>query len=123
MPEIWTLTPTAENPKEFYDLLLSVGGNICDVRPHERRGEMNGVFAIIVEGKTDDERADIRWKLKRLGLRCITDQERQVLAQGILLPRETTLLPESSAPLPSLADSLDTDALQRLEGEGGIVQE
>lgn len=97
MPEIWTLTPTVENKRDFDSLLSSIGESTCNVRPHERRGEMRGAFDIVVEGKTDDEREDIRWKLKRLGLRCITDQERQVLAQGILLPRQAPPLPESSS--------------------------
>ncbi len=88
MPETWTLTPTAENLREFDSCLSSIGGSTCSVRPHERRGEMRGVFDIVVEGKTDDEREDIRWKLQRLGLRCITNEERQILAQEILLPRQ-----------------------------------
>lgn len=116
MPETWTVTPTADNPRSFESLLSSIGESTCSINPHERRGEMQGILDIIVAGKTDDERADIRWNLERLGLRRITDQERQVLAQGILLPREAPSLPESLS-------TLDTEALQRLEGEGGIVRD
>lgn len=123
MPETWTITPTAENQRAFDSLLSSIGESVCQVHPYEQRGAARGTFDIIVEGKTDDERAHIRQKLERLGLRCMSDQERTMLAQEILLPRQTPSLPESSfKPAPSDVP-LDDDAIQRLEGEGGIVRE
>lgn len=88
MQETWTVTPVPENKRSFDGLLSSIGESICKVRPYEQRGDLRGTFDIIVEGKTDEERADIRRKLEHLGLRCTSEQERQVLDQEILLPRQ-----------------------------------
>lgn len=129
MQETWTVTPTPENKRPFDGLLSSIGENICAVRPYERRGDVRGTFAIIVEGKTEEERTEIRRKLEHLGLRCMSEEERQILAQEILLPRQQpSPSPEQSSPLPAPspkedADAFDEEAMRRLEGEGGIPKE
>lgn len=131
MPETWTITPTPENTRAFDRLLSSIGEHICKVCPYERRGNTRGTFDIIVEGKTDEECADIRRKMERLGLRCLNEQERQGLDQAILLPRQQPSSPplvEQPPPPPTSlpkedADTFDEDAMRRLEGEGGITRE
>ncbi|MBI1934199.1 hypothetical protein HYS30_00880 [Candidatus Peregrinibacteria bacterium] len=86
MPETWTLTPTASSKRELYDLMFMLRGSTCRVSPYEHRGGVRGVFDLIIDGLTDRERQEILERMKRVGLRRITEEERHAIAAEILLP-------------------------------------
>ncbi|MBI2523783.1 hypothetical protein HYW11_01005 [Candidatus Peregrinibacteria bacterium] len=73
MPETWTLTPTASSKRELYDLMFMLRGSTCRVSPYEHRGGVRGVFDLIIDGLTDRERQEILERMKRVGLRRITE--------------------------------------------------
>lgn len=86
MPETWTITPTASNKREFYDLVFILRGSTSHVRPHECRSGLHGVFDLIIDGLTDLERQEMLERMERVGLRRITEEERHAIAAEILLP-------------------------------------
>ncbi|MBI2636349.1 hypothetical protein HYW84_03430 [Candidatus Peregrinibacteria bacterium] len=88
MPETWTLTPTASNKRELYDLMFMLRGSTCRVSPYEHRGGVRGVFDLIIDGLTDRERQEMLERMERVGLRRITEEERYAIAAEVLLPRQ-----------------------------------
>lgn len=113
MPETWTLTPIASGKKELYDLMYMLRGSTCRVHPHERRSGLHGVFDLIIEGLTDQERQEVMERMKYVGLRRITEEERHAIAAEILLPGQQAVPPD-----PSQNSDIDDD-VSRFEGEGG----
>lgn len=88
MPETWTLTPVASSKKELYDLMSAMRGSTCRVRPGEWRGGVRGVFDLIVEELTEQQRQEMLERMARVGLRRITDEERRAIEAELLLPRQ-----------------------------------
>lgn len=101
MPETWTITPDGSNEKELYDLMSAVRGSTCRVRPGERRGGVRGVFDLIVEELTEQQRQEMMERMTRVGLRRITEEERRAIEAELLLPRQVPS--EPSAPPPPSA--------------------
>lgn len=103
MPETWTLTAVASSKKELYDLMSAMRGSTCNVRPGERRGGVRGVFDLIVEELTEQQRQEMMERMTRVGLRRITDEERRAIEAELLLPRQVPSDPPPPPPSPPSA--------------------
>lgn len=99
MPETWTLTPVASSKKELYDLMSAMRGSTCRVHPGERRGGVRGVFDLIIEELTEQQRQEMLERMVRVGLRRITDEERRAIEAELLLPGQTPTEPSAPPPL------------------------
>lgn len=97
MPETWTLTPDGSNEKELYVLMSAMHGSTCCVRPGERRGGVRGVFDLIVDELTEQQRQEMTERMVRVGLRRITEEERRAIEAELLLPGQVPS--DSPAPL------------------------
>src|SRR3989338_5406189 len=101
MPETWTLTPMASNDKELYSLMSAIRGSTCRVSPYEHRGGVRGVFGLLIQGVTGKERPEVNERIKRVGLRRITEEERRAIEAELLLPGQVpSVSPASLSPVP-----------------------
>ena len=91
----------ASNDKELYSLMSAIRGSTCRVSPYEHRGGVRGVFDLLIEGLTDMERQEIIERIKRVGLRRITEEERRAIEAELLLPGQVpSASPVSLSPVP-----------------------